>query len=136
MSTSQTNQSKQEFDVLYATLREIQTSLLDSTAKVAGFLLLVTGWLVTSEGARKFLQSDKASKYLALISLAGAFAFYVCASGKAFQISQRTFVLLNQLQFMPPEYYELRRVDRFTLLIFVAGNFFLVVLAGYMVWRV
>jgi hypothetical protein len=135
-NASQTNHSEQEFVLLYETLCEIQKGLLDNTAKVAGFLLLVTGWLATVEGARKFLQSDKVAGYLAIVALTGAFAFYVCASMKAFMISKRTFAMLNKLQFMPTEYYETRRVDLTTLAIFVVGNLFLAVLAGCLVWRV
>ncbi|MDJ0707241.1 MAG: hypothetical protein QNJ46_28535 [Leptolyngbyaceae cyanobacterium MO_188.B28] len=136
MTNSQLNNlSKQEFDLLYETLCEIQEDLADGTAKVAGFLLLATGWFATSKNAQDFLESDKVAGYLAIAALAGTFIFYVCASMKIFLISKHTFLLLKQLHFMPTKYYESRRVDVATIAIFVVGNFVLAVLAGCLTWR-
>jgi hypothetical protein len=131
---TETDHEQRQFDVLFSTLRELQMGLLDSTAKVAGFLLLATGWLVTSERART-LMHDQSARYLAATALAGAFVLYGCASVKAFLISQKTLSLLKRLKFMPATHYESRAVDPLTLLIFVVSNFFLVCLAAGLVLR-
>jgi hypothetical protein len=109
--------------------------LLDSTTKVAGFLLLATGWLTTSESARTRLRSDQFARHLAVTALAGAFVLYGCAAVKAFLISQRTLSLLSRLNFMSVAHYESRAIDLPVLLIFVFGNLFLAGLAAGLVLR-
>ncbi len=133
MSVNRYNHTKHKFDLLYASLCEIQKSLLDSTAKVAGFLLLATGWIATSTAARDFLKADELSRYIAVAALGGAFLFYALAAGKAHQASARTFELLIELDWHPQEYYVLRKVDWTTLILFVVGNLFLALLVGSLI---
>ena len=71
---------KQKFDLLYGNLCEIGKTLLDSTAKVTGFLLLAAGWIATSKDMRAFLKEDEISAYLAVAALIGAFVFYAIAA--------------------------------------------------------
>ena len=130
------NNIKDKFDLLYATLCETQNGLLDSTAKVAGLLLLVTGWIVTSESAQKFIKANEFFKYLALIILLIAFALYVWASLCAFWISQSTISLLNDLNYMESKYYEQRQVEKRTLILFIGGNFLIVALSIFLIlWQ-
>ena len=133
MSVNHYNETKHKFDLLYGSLCEIQKSLLDSTAKVAGFLLLATGWIATSTAARKFLEEDELSRYFAVAALGGAFLFYALAAIKAHQASTRMVELLVELDWLPQEYYVLRKVDVTTLVLFVAGNLFLALLVAALI---
>ena len=118
--------NQNQFDVLYATLRDLQAfSLLDSTSKVAGFLLLGTGWFATSNTTREFLQSNPFARRLFVVALAGAFFLYAFASILAFRTSQKTLQRLATLNFMPGDCYESRAVSLPVLLVFIGGNFFL-----------
>jgi hypothetical protein len=92
---------QRRFDVLYSTLCDVQGSLIDNMARTAGFLLLAAGWIATSETTRSFLRANPSIRYLAVVSLAGAFGLYGAASIKAFLISRDTFRLLVDLDFMP-----------------------------------
>jgi hypothetical protein len=126
---------KEQFDVLYGTLRELQMGLLDSTSKVAGFLLLGTGWLATSDTARAFLHSDPIARTLAVIALAGVFALYAGASIMVFAVSRRTLRTLRGLDFLPLNCYADRAINLPALLIYVVGNFCLCGLEAGLVLR-
>jgi hypothetical protein len=132
---SETSKIQRQFDILYATLCEVQTGLVNSTAQVAGFLLLSTGWIATSDTAQKLLRSDRFTRRLAVAALGGAFVLYVAATMKTFVISEKTFALLKKLDFMPPDYYENRRVDSAVLVVFLVGNLFLAGLEAGLVLR-
>jgi TRAP-type C4-dicarboxylate transport system permease small subunit len=103
-SVERDSNAKQKFDLLYGSLCEIQKSLLDSTAKVAGFLLLATGWIATSSEARAFLKEDDISRYLAATALVGSFIFFTLAATKAHLASVHTIELLIKLGYVPQEY--------------------------------
>ena len=133
MSVDGNNKAKHKFDLLYGSLCEIQKSLLDSTAKVAGFLLLAIGWIATSSEARDFLSDDVLSKCITIATLVGAFSFYTFAANKAHLASIRTVELLIELDYMPHQYYVLRKIDLTTLVLFVVGNLFLVFLIASLI---
>ena len=121
---------EKHFDILYKTLCDIQDGLLDATPKVAGFLLVATGWLATSNDAKTLLDGNPVARHLTVWALAGAFVLYVGAALNGYLISEKTFDLLKRLNYMPVEYYESRRVDLKLFLLFCGGNFFLALLAG------
>jgi hypothetical protein len=120
---------ERQFDLLFGNLREIQQGLVDAGAKVAGFLLLATGWIATSNEARTFLHEQKFARYVTAVALAGAFIFYLSASVGAFVLSQRTFRSLKSLDFMPQDYYSSRRITLAVLLTVLFGNVFLAIMA-------
>ena len=133
MNDNEDSKAEQKFDLLYGSLCEIHKSLLDSTAKVAGFLLLATGWIATSSAARDALSGDEITKDLALAALGGAFLFYALAAIKAHLASAHTVKLLIELNWMPREYYLHRKVDLATLVLFVVGNLFLALLVASLI---
>lgn len=135
MSDDGENIAKRQFDLLYSSLCDIQKSLLDNTAKVAGFRLIAIGWIATSTAARDFLKDDELTRYVAVAALGGAFLFYALAARKAHQASLRTVELLNALDYLPEEHYLLRRVGLTTLVLFVVGNLFLVLLVASLILR-
>src|SRR5208337_3953327 len=94
----------------------------------------VTGWVATSKDARQFLQSEPHARGIAIASLVGAFALYVCASVQAWWISRQTLSLLNNLNVLPQNCYLQRRVPLSTLLIFSLGNGCLAALTVFFVW--
>lgn len=124
---------KQQFEVLYATLCETQKGLIDNTAKVAGFLLLATSWIVTSETARTFMGTDDTSRNILIIAIAGAFVFYAGAALRGFHISQSTFTMLKQLGFIPSKCFKHRKVDTLMIILFITGNLILASLACFLI---
>lgn len=132
---TETDIKKEQFDVLYSTLRELQKAMFDSGGKVAGFLLLATGWLATSATTRVFLHSDSVARTLTVIALAVAFSLYAFGSVSLFWISKRTLKLLHRLDFLPPDCYAIRAIELREVLIFIVGIFCLFGLAAGLVLR-
>jgi hypothetical protein len=132
----QPQNENRQFDVLYETLCEVQKGLLDNTARAAGFLLLATGWIATSETARSFLKADAVAKYIMIAAIGGAYVCYVCAAIKARRISVRTSALLDELRFMPSSYYACRVIDTRLLGLAVLANLFITLLAMSLFSRV
>lgn len=128
------DEAQRGFDVLYESLCDIENRVVDSTLKVAGFLLLATGWIATSKDACGFLLSVPHARPVATASLVAAFALYVCASIQAWWISRQTLKQLKLLNFMPPEYYQERRARISVVLVFVLGNCCLAALMIFLLW--
>jgi uncharacterized membrane protein (UPF0136 family) len=127
---------KQQFDVLFSTLCEFQSGLLTSTTQVAGFLSVAIGWLATSTNARDFLRESGTGRNIAVLALIGTFLLYAFGSIKVYRSSQKTFRFLTRLDFMPSEYFQNRVVDVPILLVYCAGNLFLVGLVIGLVYQI
>jgi len=56
--------NKERFDILYEQLKFLHDRALDAVFKVTAALLLVTGWVATSDSTRRLLASDRASRWL------------------------------------------------------------------------
>lgn len=110
---------KEQFELLYSKLKYFNDSSLDSAFKVTGFLILVTGWVVTSDNARAFLQSDPVVRWAAvLVVLMAAVAFAVVARGMMRQ-SQQTFRALQALSYMPAEHFRDLAISPYSVRLFV-----------------
>lgn len=110
---------KEQFELLYSKLKFVNESALDSAFKVTGFLILVTGWVVTSDNARAFLIGDPVVRWASVfVVLVGAAAFAIVAGGMTRQ-SQQTFRALQALGFMPVEYFRDMAISPYSLRVFV-----------------
>jgi hypothetical protein len=128
--------SKQEFEVLYSTLCEIQKSLLDSTTKVAGFFLLAAGWLATSDSARLFIRSDSLIRNTSIMAVLGVTVLSTYVSWTAYSASGRIAKQIDELQYVSAQSVAHRRVSLPALTSYIAANIFLAVLVVVALLRV
>ena len=135
MNTADLPETKLRFDTLYGSLCEVQRALLDNTAKVAGFFLLALGWLATSESARLFLATDSTSRLVTVGSILGVVLLTMFVSAKAYKTSQFLYSELLTLSFLPPAYFQTRRVDGGTFAVYLAGNACLALVLAVVVAR-
>ena len=119
----------EKFELLYDALRAYQTGFVDAAFRVAAFILLVLGWLITSGDARSFLHAHQEGRLTAIAALALAAGIYALTSWRVYRFSQRTGSSLAQLAFMPEEYYADRVLRTVTLVIFVTANVLLTAVA-------
>ena len=136
MSVPMPIDAKQEFEVLYPTLCEIQRSLLDSTTKVAGFLLLAAGWLATSDSARLFIRSDSLIRNTSIMAVLGVTILSAYLSWTAYSASDRIAKQIDELQYVSARSVLHRRVSLRALTAYIAGNFFLAALVVVALLRV
>ena len=117
---------QKQFDVLFSTLGNLQTGVMSGTSQVAGFLLVVIGWLATSEKALGLLPSHSPNRSMVAVALVAAFGFYVYGVAIVYSRSQHTFKMLTRLDFMPSEYFKTNVLGLSELAVFIGGNAFLV----------
>jgi|SRR5579871_272354 len=133
MSTAPTDLKQKEFDVLFGTLGELQKGLISGSAKVAGFLLLGVGWLVTSKASPPFLNNPWVRGGVA-VALFFSSGFYCYGAWMVYKRSQKIFNMLKKVNLMPVAYYENCVIDRPQIGIFIGGILFLSVLLSLCVW--
>jgi hypothetical protein len=113
---------KEQFDLLYANIKYYRDSSIDSVFKVAGFLIVVGGWLVTSRDARAFLASNFLIRLTAVAVILVIAGVYMLIAIRVLRDSRRTFDRLEQLSYMPTENFQEVLIRPSTILPFVFAN--------------
>ena len=121
-ATASTATPKEQFDLLYANLKYYRDSSIDSVFKVAGFLIVVGGWLVTSTDARVFLASNILFRLTAVVVIVVIAAVYTLIAIRVMRHSQLTFDRLTELAYMPTEHLQEVLIRPSSVLPFVLAN--------------
>jgi hypothetical protein len=121
-------EKKQEFDVEYASLCDVQRAVMDGAAKLAGFFLLAIGWIATAESARTFLRNDSIVRQVATLAVAGVLALALAALWFSYRQSREIYDRLVGLDYLPKHCFESRVITKLALAIYMAGNALLAVL--------
>ena len=108
-----------KFDLLYEALKGYQTGFIDAAFKTTASLLVVAGWLMTSEAARKFLGGSPVLRRTAVVAILIAGLLYGVTSWRVYRFSQRARRNLDSLAYMPTEFYADRTIQPVTLGVFV-----------------
>lgn len=127
--------NKARFDILFETLRDYQQSLLDNSAKTAGFLLLSIGWLATSQTARDTLRSDGLLRGAAVCAVFVGMAVYITAALHVYRAARRIRARLVDLSYLPLDDLEARRLSGNMVLVFTLGNLAIALLLVAVIWR-
>lgn len=114
-----------QFALLYERLQFFHSSGLDSVFKVAGFLLLVTGWVLTSDNVRELLSRDPLVRWAAVATLIFAAATFTGITLRAVRQSEKIFRQLKDLGYMPTEHFEDLEVRFSTVAPFLVLDFVL-----------
>jgi len=113
---------KENFDLLYANLKYYRDSSIDSVFKVAGFLIVVGGWLATSKEARVFLVSNLPVRLTAVVLVVAIAAVYTLIAIRVMRHSQLTFDRLKELAYMPTEQFQELLIRPSTIMPYVLAN--------------
>lgn len=112
MSDSDTSVRKEEFSVLYASYARAYERFLDNGFKTSTVLLVVLGWLLSSESARDFITSHSfiAGVCMAMLSL-GAISLWTTFH-RLYRLSQTLRARLDALGFLEPRFYDQHAIPR------------------------
>lgn len=124
---------KAHFDVLFGSLKDYQQGLFDGAFKASGLLILVIGWLLTSKEARAYLAGNARARRLCAAALGVGSMVYAAVSWRVFLLSQGVFNDLAALNYLPISAYADHQLQRSTLLILVAQNVLLTLVACYFI---
>ena len=95
----------EKFRLLHDSLRELSKDYRNDVLTTVGSLLIAIGWLVISEGSRKFFAQNVMAWRTALFVLPVMAVTDTIWLIDRFLVSERTVELLDQLTYLPSGYY-------------------------------
>jgi hypothetical protein len=113
---------KERFDLLYEQLKYFHDRALDAVFNVTAALLLVTGWVATSDNTRRILASDRTSRWLSLLVVILYGALYVAAALRTSRRSAQVARELDAIAYMPREHYRGLEVPFPVAMMFIVMN--------------
>ena len=99
---------KERFQHLHKELTEYQVRLMDMSIKATGLSLLILGWLITSDAARRFVATSARGCNAAIIGVAIMEIGYVLIALRMSHVQHDLARELNALDYFPRSYYEFR----------------------------
>jgi hypothetical protein len=128
--------AKERFDLLYAKLKHHHDSALDSAFKFAGLLLLMIGWIVTSDSSRNFLKGDVFIRWGAITAILLGAVVYGVVALHVYQTAKKIVRYLDDLGYTLRLYYADLLPNPFIVTIFVIFNFILCVILALFILRI
>jgi hypothetical protein len=127
MSIPQKEQAsdKEKFDLLRGMLNKYYEGLFDGFIKTAGILIVVGGWVATSESLSNLLKGNGRLRYFGVAVVIAAYALYVRIAWRVYYLSGETYRLLEELDYMDPKYYAHQRIICSTFIVYCAANLLL-----------
>jgi hypothetical protein len=113
---------KSQFELLYGDLRSLHETFVDGSAKMAGFQIVVLGWLITSQNVASALKANPSVCLIAVLAILVSGLIYVFISLKTYRASRQIFGLLCSISYMPQSHFQMRVIKRTTLSLFLAAN--------------
>ena len=103
-------ETKTLFQHLHKELVEYQMRFVDLSLKGAGLVLLLLGWMLTSESARTFIATSLNARFAIIIGLVIMIASYVGIVTRMARVSHSLAVQMDALEYLPRSYYSFRRL--------------------------
>ena len=110
------------FQHLHKELVEYQLRFVDLTLKGAGIILLLLGWMLTSESARRFIATSGRARSAAIAGIIIMIAAYLFIAMRMGRVSQHLTVLMAALEYLPSSYYSFRTLTTRVILAGVAAT--------------
>lgn len=96
------------FEHLHGELLEYQLRFVENGLKGAGLMLLLLGWVLTSESARAFIKTSHAGRFAAVAAIVVSVTAYLLLAVRMVHVMQHLGRELKALAYFPPQYYEFR----------------------------
>jgi hypothetical protein len=124
-TNAQTAIAVKRFDLLYDQLKATRSATIDGVFKATAALLVVGGWVATSESSRKVLSGDRVMRWLSALCILAYAVLYVFALSRAVRSSRQTARLLDSLNYIPCTDYESLVLSARTAIAFMSVNLLL-----------
>jgi hypothetical protein len=96
------------FQHLYTALLEYQTRFVDTSLKGASLLLLLLGWMLTSETGRAFIATSALGRSAGIAGILIVVTAYLLIAIRMANVMQRLARLMDALEYLPRSYYDFR----------------------------
>ena len=96
------------FQHLHGELLEYQTRFVDTSLRGAGLLLLILGWMLTSDAGRVFIAKNAVGRSAAVSGIAIIVIAYLFIAIRMSRVMQRLAHEMDALGYLPRSYYDFR----------------------------
>jgi hypothetical protein len=110
---------KEKFETLFGLLKDHYAGFLDFEFKHATVLTLLLGWGLVSNDARSFFDDHPEIARCGCVGLIIYLVFYSIWVWNFYRRSLFAYSQLTELGYMPTEYFEMRRIQLFSVVSFI-----------------
>lgn len=125
-----------KFDVLYSSLVKHHATFIDSAFRVAGFLFLVMGWLLTSKNAQSSISKSISLSIITIVLLLISGLIYSTICNRIKHFSNKLYEELETLDYLPKNYYSDRLISTRTLAVFLIAIWLLIFFAISLIYSI
>jgi hypothetical protein len=126
--------AKERFEMLYDTLQQFYSGLIEFEFKHGAFLFLILGWLLTADKAQLFLKDHPPVRCLLMFSIVGLTAFHAIWVYRHYRSSTAVHRLLSTLRYVPDEYFEPLTIAPFLAVTFCGSHLSLSLILCFIAW--
>ena len=96
------------FQHLHKELVEYQLRFVDFTMKAAGIIILLLGWMLTSESARTFIAASAKARLAVIAGITIMLVAYLGIAVRMARVSRGLGAQMDALEYLPRSYYGFR----------------------------
>jgi hypothetical protein len=127
--------TQEQFALLYERLKFYHDGAIDAVFKVTAPLLVVIGWVTTSDSARSVLARDAAVRWCAVTAIVLFAVQFTASAWRTTERSRRIAIQLDSLGYLPCERYADIVLRRGVAMSFIVINWAFCVLAVVLILR-
>jgi hypothetical protein len=134
IETEETAGREKRFDVLHLALAEYHQRFISVGLSGTGFVLVVIGWIATSDKVQKLLKLGQRVRLEGSTALFLALIAYLLLSLRMLRNMRDIKRRLDDLAYIPKQYYAFRLPSRWAAFIFLMLNVMVTTIAVLLLW--
>ena len=127
--------TKERHEALYSTLKDIFWKSMEFEFKEGAILLVVLGWLLTAERAQDIIAGSVLVRAVSTVVILLLTTFHAIYVVRCFFRSARVRQQLQDLAYMPPDFYESMTFPKYFVVMFCGMHFVASLAVIIIVWR-
>ena len=135
MDANDSGVAKEQFSALYGSYARAYERFVENAYKVTTLMLVVLGWLLSSETARKFLHEDHAVLMLCVLLIALAALSIFTTFLRLTRLSVTLRAKLDQLAYIDSVFYDQHRISQPMIVAVIGQNLLLCALIAVLLLR-
>jgi hypothetical protein len=128
MTPENSTAAKDEFNALYGSYARAYERFVENAYKTTTLMLVILGWLLSSEAARRFLHEDRTVLALCVLLIAFAAVSIWATFRRLAALSASLREKLDRLAYVHADSYDQHRIGRSTLVAVIGQNLLLCLL--------
>jgi len=135
MNAPDASLAKEQFSALYGSYARAYERFVENAYKVTTLMLVILGWLLSSDTARKFLNGDHLVLILCVLLIALAAISIFTTFRRLTRLSAALRLKLDQLAYIDSTSYDQHRISRPMIIAVIGQNLLLCALIEVLLLR-